>query len=42
MAQDTGGAINGHHVDVYRHPPASSADGGQYLTGQRVYIIKPR
>ena len=40
IAQDTGGAINGHHVDVYRTPPASPTDGGQYLTGQRVYVIK--
>jgi 3D (Asp-Asp-Asp) domain-containing protein len=41
VAQDTGGAINGHHIDVYRSPPASSADGGQYLTGERIYVIKP-
>src|SRR5262249_40959978 len=30
IAQDTGGAINGHHVDVYRSPPASATNGGQY------------
>ncbi len=42
VAQDTGGAINGHHVDVYRRPPASSADSGQLLTQQRIYVIKPR
>ena len=41
VAQDTGGAINGHHIDVYRSPPASSSDSGQYLTGQRIYVIKP-
>ena len=41
-AQDTGGAINGRHVDVYRSPPASSNDSGQYLTGQRIYVVKPR
>jgi 3D (Asp-Asp-Asp) domain-containing protein len=41
VAQDTGGAINGHHVDVYRRPPASSTDSGQYLTRQRIYVIKP-
>lgn len=41
VAQDTGGAINGHHVDVYRSPPASPTDGGQYMTGQRIFVIKP-
>lgn len=42
VAQDTGGAIGGRHVDVYRQPPASASASGQYLTGQRVYVIKPR
>jgi hypothetical protein len=42
VAQDTGGAINGHRIDVYRRPPASPHVGGQYLTSQRVYVIKPR
>ena len=42
VAQDTGGAIDGHHIDVYRPPPASPNDGGQYLTGQRICVIKPR
>ncbi len=41
LAQDTGGAINGHRIDVYRRPPASPSIGGQYLTSQRVYVIKP-
>jgi 3D (Asp-Asp-Asp) domain-containing protein len=41
-AQDTGGAINGRHVDVYRPPPASPGDGGQELTGQRVFVVKSR
>ncbi len=41
VAQDTGGAIGGRHVDVYRSPPAKPSDSGQYLTGQRVYVIKP-
>jgi 3D (Asp-Asp-Asp) domain-containing protein len=40
-AQDTGGAIVGHRIDVYRMPPASSSDGGQYLASQRVYVVKP-
>ncbi|MFZ0040902.1 MAG: 3D domain-containing protein [Solirubrobacteraceae bacterium] len=42
IAQDTGGAIDGHHIDVYRSPPASPSDSGQYLVGQRIFIIKPR
>jgi 3D (Asp-Asp-Asp) domain-containing protein len=41
VAQDTGGAIGGRHVDVYRTPPASPTDGGQYLTGEQIYVIKP-
>jgi 3D (Asp-Asp-Asp) domain-containing protein len=40
VAADTGGAISGHHVDVYRKPPAHP-DSGAYLTGQRVYVIRP-
>jgi hypothetical protein len=32
----------GRHVDVYRSPPANSSAAGQYLTGQRIYVIKPR
>jgi 3D (Asp-Asp-Asp) domain-containing protein len=42
IAQDTGGAITGHHLDVYRTPPAVKGSGGQYLTHQRVLVIKPR
>jgi 3D (Asp-Asp-Asp) domain-containing protein len=41
VAQDTGGAIGGRHVDVYRSPPANSNDTGQLLTAQRVYVIRP-
>lgn len=40
IAADTGGAINGRHIDVYRPPPASASDSGQYLTGERMYVIK--
>ncbi|MBV9817600.1 MAG: hypothetical protein JOZ07_04540 [Solirubrobacterales bacterium] len=42
VAQDTGGAINGRHIDVYRPPPASPSDSGRLLTGERIYVIKPR
>ncbi len=41
VAQDTGGAIAGDHIDVYRNPPASPTQSGQYMTGQRAYVIKP-
>jgi hypothetical protein len=41
IAQDTGGAINGRHIDVYRPPPASAGDSGQYLTGEHIFVIKP-
>jgi 3D (Asp-Asp-Asp) domain-containing protein len=41
VARDTGGAIRGRHVDVYRTPPRRPSDTGQYLTGQRIYVIKP-
>jgi len=40
-AQDTGGAIIGRHLDVYRPPPANPSDKGQLLTNQRVYVVPP-
>ncbi len=40
IAADTGGAINGRHIDVYRPPPLRPSDAGQYLTGARIYVIK--
>ncbi len=42
IAQDTGGAINGRHIDVYRPPPSSALDVGQSLNGQRAFVIKPK
>jgi 3D (Asp-Asp-Asp) domain-containing protein len=41
-AQDTGGAIDGRRIDVFRPPPPSATDGGQYLTSQRVLVVKPK
>jgi 3D (Asp-Asp-Asp) domain-containing protein len=42
VAQDTGGAIIGRHVDVYCTPPAAPTDQGLNLAGQRIYVIAPR
>ncbi len=42
VAQDTGGAIIGRHVDVYRPPTRIPLDGGRYLRNQRVKVIPPR
>jgi 3D (Asp-Asp-Asp) domain-containing protein len=39
LAQDTGGAIKGRHVDVYRPAPADPSDYGQYLKDERIYVI---
>jgi hypothetical protein len=43
-ADDTGGAIVGRHIDVFRPPPANPATGSHppnFATGQRVYIVAP-
>ncbi|HWE14479.1 MAG TPA: 3D domain-containing protein [Solirubrobacteraceae bacterium] len=41
-AQDTGGAIKGRHIDVYRPPPLSPADLGRYMTRRRILVIPPQ
>jgi 3D (Asp-Asp-Asp) domain-containing protein len=40
-ADDTGGAIVGRHIDVYRPPPANLQDSGDFATGQTVYVVPP-
>ena len=40
-ADDTGGAITGRHLDIFRPPPSNPADQGNFATGQQVYIIAP-
>jgi 3D (Asp-Asp-Asp) domain-containing protein len=39
-AQDTGGAISGHDIDVYREPP-SDPNGGNYYSSARIYVVPP-
>jgi 3D (Asp-Asp-Asp) domain-containing protein len=41
VAQDTGGAIKGRHVDVYRPAPASPNALGRYMRDQRIYVVPP-
>ena len=38
-ADDTGGAIDGRHLDVFRRPPESADDPGSSLSDQRVYVV---
>lgn len=38
-AIDTGGAITGRHIDVYRPPPVVVDDSGRYLRNQRVLVV---
>jgi 3D (Asp-Asp-Asp) domain-containing protein len=40
-ADDTGGAIIGHHIDVFRPPPANGTDSDNVVEGQPVYVVPP-
>jgi 3D (Asp-Asp-Asp) domain-containing protein len=42
LAQDTGGAVGGRHIDVYISPPSSRLDTGTTLTGQRVFVERAK
>jgi 3D (Asp-Asp-Asp) domain-containing protein len=41
VARDTGGAIRGRHIDVYRPAPCNPQDFGRYMTRQRILVIPP-
>jgi 3D (Asp-Asp-Asp) domain-containing protein len=38
VASDTGGAITGDRIDVYRPPPSSPSGTGRYLSSVRVFV----
>jgi 3D domain-containing protein len=40
VARDTGGAIGGAHIDVYRPPPAEPATGAA-LREQAMLVVPP-
>jgi 3D (Asp-Asp-Asp) domain-containing protein len=41
-ADDTGEAIIGRHIDVFRPPPTNpNHDQGGFATGRHVYIVAP-
>jgi len=40
-AVDTGGAIVGRHIDVYRPPPDRVDDPGRYVKNQRILVVPP-
>jgi len=40
VASDTGGAINGRHVDVFRAPPAKPWSSSA-LRGQKIFVVPP-
>ncbi len=38
-ADDTGSAIKGRHIDVYRKPPDSPSDSGRFLQARRIFVV---
>jgi len=40
VARDTGGAIGGAHIDIYRPPPARIGNGAD-LRGQSILVVPP-
>ena len=40
-AADTGGAIRGRHLDVFRPPPGSAKDAGRLFAAERVFVVPP-
>lgn len=41
-AEDTGGAIKGKHLDIYRRPPATKEGGSRVQRGKRVFVVPKR
>jgi 3D (Asp-Asp-Asp) domain-containing protein len=41
VARDTGGAIRGRHIDVYR-PAPRTLGAARMLTGRRIFVVPPR
>jgi 3D (Asp-Asp-Asp) domain-containing protein len=41
VAADTGGAIIGRHLDIYRPPPAAAASAANFVSDARVYVVPP-
>jgi len=41
VAQDTGGAIIGRHIDIYRSPPTGTGDAARSSGDARVLVVPP-
>jgi 3D (Asp-Asp-Asp) domain-containing protein len=41
-AADTGGAIDGRHIDIYRSPPKKKSIGGNYYPSKRICVVPPK
>ncbi len=42
VAADTGGAIDGRHIDIYRPPPKKKGIGGNYFSSKRICVVPPK